>query len=173
MITLRPHALTADAFAPYGDVIDTAHAQRTYPINYGNTTRFHDMAAVDTAAKGGRTGISLFRSKPLALPIPIRIMECHPVGSQAFIPLSARPYLVVVAPPGEDGGNQPDWQKLVAFKAEAHQGVNYAPGTWHHYSLALEDESDFLVIDRIHDSEAPEINLIEVEAPFAISLDLT
>ncbi|TDA86513.1 ureidoglycolate lyase, partial [Halomonas marinisediminis] len=86
--------------------------------------------------------ISLFRSTPLAQPISLRIMERHPLGSQAFYPLSPRPYLVVVAPPGDF-----DADKVKAFLAQPGQGVNYHKGVWHHFCLALEDVSDFLVID--------------------------
>jgi len=174
--TLTPTVLTPEAFAPYGDVISSetaADAARSViGINYGQTTRFHDLAAVDTGQQGGRTGISLFRTTPLALPIRVQIMECHPVGSQAFIPLSGHPYLVVVAPSKISDPTQPDWDQLTAFMARPGQGVNYHPGTWHHYSLALDGESDFLVIDRIADGEDGSVNLIEVEAPFDIQLDL-
>ena len=77
-------------------------------------------------------------------------MERHPLGSQAFIPLSGRPYLVVV------GRDKPE--NLEVFLAGPTQGVNYRAGTWHHYSLALEAPSDFLVIDRVGPGE----NLEEV-----------
>jgi len=153
---LIPRALTGEAFAPYGEVIDVAAAREAIPINYGATTRFHDLATVDVAEGGGATCVSIFRSAPLPRPIEIKLMERHPLGSQAFVPLSGRPYLVVVAPPGE---LDPD--RIEAFLAQPHQGVNYAKGTWHHYSLALDGESDFVVIDR----QGPGNNLDEVELP--------
>jgi ureidoglycolate lyase len=110
----------------------------------------------------GRAGISLFRSTPLPSPI-LRVMERHPFGSQAFMPLSGRPYLVVVAPPGDfDPG------AVEAFLATPDQGVNYAPGVWHHFLLALEAESDFLVIDRL----APDENCDEVELAEPIGIEL-
>ncbi len=117
-------------------------------INYGNTTRFHDLAGIDVAANGGRPGVSVFRSTPLAQPITIKLMEYHPLSSQAFVPLSARPYLVVVAPPGDF-----DASAIRVFIASGEQGVNYRAGTWHHFSLALEAISDFLVIDRIAEED--------------------
>ncbi|MBS0297061.1 MAG: ureidoglycolate lyase [Proteobacteria bacterium] len=153
--TLIPRPLTAEAFAPYGEVIEAAAAARqAIPINYGATMRFHDLARIDVAEGGGEPCVSIFRSQPLPQPIEIKLMERHPLGSQAFIPFGGRPYLVVVAPPGE---LDPD--RIEAFLAQPHQGVNYAKGTWHHYSLALEGESDFLVIDR----QGPGDNLDEVE----------
>lgn len=144
MRKLNVEPLTADAFAPFGDVIEASADAQQLSINYGNTTRFHDLAALDVSSEGGRAGVSIFRSRPLDLPIVIRLMEYHPKSSQAFMPLSARPYLVVVAP---KGGFDPATMK--AFLASGHQGVNYHAGTWHHFSLALEADSDFLVIDRI------------------------
>ena len=118
---LRPKPLTAEDFAPFGDIIEVrGEPQR---INYGNTFRFNALSAIDVACEGGSGVISIFRSKPLVSPIEITVMERHPLGSQAFVPLSHRPYLVVVAPPGGlvVGAIQ-------AFLAEPHQGVNYARG---------------------------------------------
>ncbi|TNE64302.1 MAG: ureidoglycolate lyase [Alphaproteobacteria bacterium] len=141
---IKPEPLTAAAFRPFGDLIEASDAVRHFPINYGNTERYHDLAAIDTGAEGGRTGVSIFRSTPLEGPIVVRLMEYHPLSSQAFVPLSPNPYLVVVAPKGGfDAG------AVRVFRAEAGQGVNYHPGTWHHFSLALGAVSDFLVIDRI------------------------
>ena len=140
--------LTAAAFAPYGDVVEARESAQHFAINYGHTERYHNLAKVDTLAEGGTTGISLFQSKPLPLPITIEIMERHPLSSQLFMPLSANPYLVVVAPPGEF-----DETAIEIFLAGPKQGVNYHPGTWHHYSLALGGNSDFLVVDRISLSE--------------------
>jgi len=108
---------------------------------------------VDVSTDGGAPIISLFRSTPLPK-LVLRIMERHPVGSQAFMPLNGRPYLVAVAPAGEL-----DPAKIEVFLAAGDQGVNYAAGTWHHYSLALGEVSDFLVVDRA----GPGTNLDEVE----------
>jgi ureidoglycolate lyase len=150
---ITPLPLTAEAFAPYGDVIEASDRVRATPINYGQTTRFHDLARIDVADGGGRAIASIFRGEPLEPPV-LRIVERHPLGSQAFVPLSGRPYLVAVAPAGEF-----DAAKLVVFRAQAGQGVNYAKGTWHHFLLPLEARSDFLVIDR----EGPGENLDEIE----------
>lgn len=154
MRQITPKPLTAEAFAPFGDVIEASEAVKHFPINQGNTTRFHDLAAIDVLAEDGKVGVSIFRSTPLALPITVKVMENHPLSSQAFIPMSGRPYLVVVAPKGAF-----DAATIEVFKAEAGQGVNYHAGTWHHFSLALEAESDFLVVDRIGEGD----NCVEVE----------
>lgn len=136
--------LTAAAFAPFGNVIEAAPGAKCFAINQGYTQRFHDLAKVDVTQNQGRAGISIFRSTPLPTPIQIRQLERHPLSSQAFFPLSPRPYLVVVAPPGDLDENA-----IQIFFAQPGQGVNYHAGTWHHFCLALEAESDFLVVDRI------------------------
>lgn len=149
MRRLAPKPLTAAGFAPFGEVIE-ADPARARAINYGWTTRYDDLARLDV--EGGRAIVSLFRSKPLD-PAVLKVFERHPLGSQAFVPLSGRPFLVAVAPPGDF-----DPAQVRLFRAGAGQGVNYARGTWHHFLLALEAESDFLVIDR----EGPGENLDEV-----------
>ena len=151
MRILRPVPLARAAFAPFGEVIEASDRAEVMPINYGWTTRFNALA--DVAVGDGQAIISLFRSRPLE-PLVLKLFERHPLGSQAFMPLQGRPYLVAVAPRGDF-----DASKVRVFRAEAGQGVNYAKGTWHHYLLALEAESDFLVVDR----EGPGENLDEVE----------
>ncbi len=156
MRNLTPEPLTADAFAPFGEVIEASDRAEVMAINYGWTTRFNALA--DVAVGDGRAIISIFRSNPLE-PLVLKIFERHPDGSQAFMPLQGRPYLVAVAPAGNfDAG------KVRVFRAAASQGVNYAKGTWHHFLLALEAQSDFLVVDR---DGGPGENLDEVELPEA------
>ena len=138
---LRVEPLTPEAFAPFGQVIAPEAAQRVFPINAGNTLRFHDLAQVECVGDGGHVGISLFRGQPRALPFAVTMLERHPLGSQAFVPLSKTPYLIVVATSPEATPR--------AFLACDGQGVNYRRGTWHHPLLALDAVSDFLVVDRI------------------------
>ncbi len=135
--------LTRAAFAPFGDVIE-ADGARHFEINDGSTTRFHDLARVDVEAEGGHALVNIFRARPLPMPLTIAMVEKHPLGSQAFVPLEAAPFLTVVAPPG-DAVAPAD---LRAFLARGGQGVNYARGVWHHPVIALGRETDFLVIDR-------------------------
>jgi len=140
---LTAKRLTQEAFALFGDVIAVDEHNQHFPINQGYTTRHNNLAQVDVLGDGAQGIISIFRSTPLSLPVKISMMERHPLGSQAFIPLSKLPYLVVVAPKGEL-----DLSKVELFFAQSHQGVNYHTGTWHHFCLALDDVSDFLVVDR-------------------------
>ena len=116
---------------------------KNFSINEGFTQRYHDLADVDVTQENGRTLINIFRSTPLEQPVSIKMMERHPLSSQAFIPMGPQPFLVVVAPKGEM-----DITKIEVFLASSHQGVNYHKGTWHHYCLALHQVSVFIVVDR-------------------------
>lgn len=138
-----PKALTQVNFANFGDVIEVNDKGENFSINEGYTRRFHDLAQIDVNESNGRTLLNIFRSTPLEQPVSIKMMERHPLSSQAFIPMGQQPYLVVVAPRGEL-----DVSKIEVFIATANQGVNYHKGTWHHYCLALHEISDFLVVDR-------------------------
>jgi ureidoglycolate lyase len=154
--------LTLLGFEPFGQVIEPDNADEIRLINGGTTTRFHDLAAVDVASEGGRPLISIFRGKPFALPVTIAMMERHPLGSQAFVPLHDWPFLVVVAP---DTDGRPGLPR--AFVARAGQGVNYGRNVWHHPLIALGDMSDFLVVDRggeganLEEADYPENFVIE------------
>jgi ureidoglycolate lyase len=142
MTELHAVPLTREAFAPFGDVIQLEGA-RQFAINEGTTQRFHDLARVDVGSDGGRPLISLFRAQARQEPVALTVMERHPLGSQAFIPLTERAYLVVVA---LDDGGCPG--RPVAFVTQGWQGVNYARNVWHHPLLALGESSDFVVVDR-------------------------
>lgn len=149
--------LTAAAFAPFGDVLHPSTCRETRSINAGRTQRFHDLAVLDLAARGGRACLSIFRTDPLPVPLRLTHLERHPLSSQAFYPLSGRDWLVVVAPAG---ALRPD--AIRAFRAGPDQGVNFHPGTWHHFSLALGGTSDFLVVDRTDgDADCDELELDE------------
>jgi len=160
---MKPEILTLKNFSPFGDVIEPNEQGSHYRINEGYTERYHDLAQLDLNQNQGRPLVNIFRSTPKALPITIETMESHPLSSQAFIPLSHQPYLVVVAPKG-------DFQesKIKVFLASPTQGVNYHRGVWHHYSLALNEVSDFVVIDR--GGEGENCNEVALQKPLEISL---
>ncbi len=138
-IGLQP--LTADAFAPYGDVIDVA-GEPDKIINQGQCGRYHDRAALDFA--DGRAGISLFNANPRALPYTLDMVERHPEGSQAFIPMTHQPFLVIVAPDADGKPGRP-----LAFVTRPGQAVNYLRGTWHGVLTPLHAPGLFAVVDRI------------------------
>ncbi len=161
---LKLESLTAEAFAPYGMVVDIGKSgAEAEKINEGHTLKFADLLALDCDRQGGRVSVHLYRSKARRLPLEIRGLERHPLGSQAFWPLSGRPYVVVVAPPGPE----PEGARVRAFLAQGQQAIQYHRGTWHHYQISLEADSDYLVIDRT--GPGKNCDEMELEAPIIIT----
>ncbi|WP_075292578.1 ureidoglycolate lyase [Pararhizobium arenae] len=142
MKTIDIQPLTREAFAPFGDVIETDGAP-SFPINAGKCTRYHDLAKVETTGEKARAMISLLRGEPYPLPLKLKMVERHPLGSQAFIPLSEHPFLVVVASETENGPGEP-----IAFRTAPGQGVNIGRNVWHGILTPLDGISDFAVVDR-------------------------
>ncbi|TRD22863.1 ureidoglycolate lyase [Palleronia caenipelagi] len=139
--TIRIRPLTAEAFAPFGDVLDTSGVPDKM-INAGLCGRYHDRAKLDFA--DGRAGISLFHAELRSLPLILDLVERHPDGSQAFLPMSLDPFLVIVAPDQNGQPGQP-----MAFETAPGQGVNYHRGTWHGVLTPLTAPGLFAVVDRI------------------------
>ena len=144
MVTSIPiEPLTAQAFKDFGDVIE-ANEGEGFGINQGYTWRHHKLATVEMDNPEDDAIISIFSSKRRPLPMAINMMERHPLGSQAFMPLTDTPFLVVVA----EAGPEPKLAGLRAFVSNGKQGVNYSSGVWHHPLLILALEQNFLVVDR-------------------------
>ncbi|MDS9466305.1 ureidoglycolate lyase [Paracoccus sp. MBLB3053] len=150
MSTIKIRPLTAEEFAPFGELL-APRAQATRMINAGRCERHHALAEVERS--GGEAIISIFRSEPVSLPYDCTLLERHPLGSQAFMPLDARPWLSIVAP---DDAGRPG--APIAFLVPAGVGVNLRAGVWHGVLTPLDHAADFLVVDR----EGEGINLEEV-----------
>lgn len=140
--TVMIEPLQSDIFAPFGDVIAREGAQSHF-INDGNCIRYHDLATVEFTGQNARTLINIFAPKSYALPYILKLVERHPLGSQAFVPLSRDPFLVVVC---SDADGVPVSPR--AFISNGYQGVNYHANVWHAPLIALADDTDFAVIDR-------------------------
>ena len=140
--TIIIEPLTREAYAPFGQVIEIDGAHH-YPINGGMTERYHDLARIELGGVHPRPLVSIARGKPYALPLTLKMVERHPLGSQAFYPLAQRPFLSIVAP---DEGGTPGRPR--AFLAAPGQGVNMAMNTWHGVLTPLGDVTDFLIVDR-------------------------
>ena len=143
MLSLNIKPLIRDEFVRFGEVIEMDSA-KTHSINEGTTERYHDLANVDVGDQEGKALINIFRGQPRPQPIEIRMMERHPIGSQAFYPLQPHDYLIVVA----DKESSPNPSDLHAFRATGIQGVSYRKNIWHHPLLVIVPNHDFLVIDR-------------------------
>ena len=135
---ITPRPLTAEAFKPFGQVIET-NGHKPVMINEGTTERYHALAGVDVGEGGGI--ISIFRGS--RRPLEIKMLERHPLGSQAFYPLEKAAWILVVSQAERPGSGD-----LEAFVATGDQGVQYAKNTWHHPLLVLQETQDYLVVDR-------------------------
>ncbi|UWR15077.1 ureidoglycolate lyase [Sulfitobacter sp. M368] len=156
-ITAEP--LTAEAFAPFGDVLELRETPDKM-INAGLCGRHHDLAALDFGPDG-RAGISLFDAQPRSFPYELTLLERHPEGSQAFMPLTEHPFLVIVAPDLEGNPCRPR-----AFLTAPHQGVNFHRGTWHGVLTPLHAPGLFAVVDRI--GATPNLEEIFLDPPYIV-----
>ncbi|WP_306115964.1 MULTISPECIES: ureidoglycolate lyase [unclassified Roseovarius] len=141
--SLTAAPLAAEAFAPYGDVIE-ARGTPTKMINQGMCGRYHDLAQLDFT--DGRAGISLFDAKARHLPHVVDMVERHPAGSQAFMPISQVRFLVIVA---DDEGGMP--VNPQAFVTAPGQSINLHRGVWHGVLAPIGSPGQFVVVDRIGD----------------------
>ncbi|RKF05510.1 ureidoglycolate lyase [Oceaniradius stylonematis] len=155
---IRVEPLSRAAFAPFGDVLDTEGAPDRM-INQGLCGRFHDRARLDFA--DGRAGVSLFQAEPRSLPLMLDMVERHPLGSQAFVPMSLDPFLVIVAP---DEAGKPGRPR--AFLTAPGQGINFHRGTWHGVLTPLAEPGLFAVIDRI--GEGSNLEEHRFETPYRV-----
>lgn len=157
-ITLKPEPLTRERFAPYGDVIE-ASMNRTEAMNAERFQRFDDLCKVDMQ-DDGRVAVSIARCRvATSLPLRIDMVERHPLGSQAFMPLTPCRMIVVVAPPEESV----DASDLRAFVTNGRQGINYRRGTWHMPLIAFDAGREFLIIDR--EADTPNCDTHDLDEP--------
>ncbi len=140
-LTIQP--LTRAGFAPYGDVVEF-EGHDSFPINKGMADRYHALAEVELGGDQARAIISLVDSRKFDMPRQVDHLEYHPLGSQAFLPLDASPFIVVVCA----AGTEPDLGNLQAFVTNGQQGINYHLATWHHVLLTPHAAMRFICVDR-------------------------
>ena len=139
---IKPIKINRKNFSMYGDLISSTDI-KPMDINAGYAKRFDDLANINTLKDEGKTIVSIFSALKRTFPMRIDMMEKHPLGSQAFIPMKETTFIVFVAPQGE----KPDISKIESFIIPTGIGINYKPGIWHFPLISTED-TNFLVIDR-------------------------
>ena len=140
--TIIPNKITKDNFSSFGDIISTKDV-KPIDINAGYAKRFDDLAEIDISNERGKAIVSIFSALKRVFPMKIDMMEKHPLGSQAFIPMKDTTFLCFVAPPGD----LPEVNKIQSFIVPPQTGINYKPGIWH-FPLISTENTNFLVIDR-------------------------
>lgn len=156
--------LTVEAFAPFGDVLE-AEGSPDKLINADLCGRWHDRARLDFGP-AGRAGISIFKAEARSLPYRLDLLERHPEGSQAFLPMTAEPFLVIVA---EDQDGRPG--EIKAFLTAPGQGVNFLRNTWHGVLTPLSEPGLFAVIDRIGETPNLEEHALDHEVTIRVAAD--
>ena len=149
-IIIEPKLINKENFSKFGDMITTENI-KPVDINNGYAKRFDEIAKVDTSNNNGETTISIFSALKRSFPMKIDMMEKHPLGTQAFIPMKETTFLTLVAPEGK----KLEMDKIESFVVPKGKGVNYKTGIWHFPLISTED-MDFLVVDR----KGPGENLI-------------
>ena len=144
---IKPIKITRSNFAIFGDLISSDNID-PMDINAGYAKRFDNLATINTSKEGGKTIVSIFSAIKRTFPMEIDMMEKHPLGSQAFIPMKETTFLSFVAPQG----NIPEINKIQSFIIPPKTGINYKPGIWHFPLISTED-TNFLVIDRKSNGE--------------------
>ena len=139
---IKPVKISRSNFSSYGDLISTDDIN-PMNINEGYAKRFDNLANLDTSKDSGKTIVSIFSALKRTFPMIIHMMEKHPLGTQAFIPMKETTFLAFVAPSGES----PEIDKIQSFIIPPKMGINYKPGIWH-FPLISTENINFLVIDR-------------------------
>ncbi|SEA18932.1 ureidoglycolate lyase [Rubrimonas cliftonensis] len=137
--SIRTRPLAEFAFSAFGEIIVTPGAVRL-PINDGRCVRHHALAEVDV---DDSPVISVFESEAVAFPYALTLLERHPLGSQAFVPLGPDRWMIVVAPDEKGVPGMP-----MAFIVPPGVGVNLRRGVWHAPLTPLDQPARFLVVDR-------------------------
>ena len=145
-----PNKITKDNFSSFGDIISTKDV-KPIDINEGYAKRFDDLADIDISNDEGKAIVSIFSAIKRTFPMKIDMMEKHPLGSQAFIPMKETTFIIFVAPPGK----KPEISKIESFIVPPGIGVNYKARVWHFPLISTED-MNFFVVDR----KGPGNNLI-------------
>jgi ureidoglycolate lyase len=148
--TLTALPLTTERFAAFGDVLETSKSTKQ-AMNSARFERYNDLAKLDFGPEAsGHPSISIARGRtPTSMPYRLDMLERHPDGSQAFMPLSNFSFVVVVAP-AEEAVNA---EEIAAFITNGRQGINYHKGVWHMPMIATQEGQEFLIVDRAASAE--------------------
>ena len=147
-IKLTPEKLTTENFSQFGEVISIENKE-FITINDGFANKYADLAQIDTQEENGQTSVHIFVAKKRQFPLQITMLEKHPFFSQTFIPRGNTPFIIVVSPPAEE----PLIENIRVFISNGDQGISYSRDVWHFPLISIDDNSQFIVIDRKHNTD--------------------
>lgn len=160
MTDIIPQKISVEEFLPFGDIIH-CDPDKKIMINHNRTERYNDLASIQVLPPNPKILVNIFKGQPISSKkYKLQELERHPLGSQAFIPINDKPYLIVVAP-SDNNKDKPDISKIKAFVVDSNTGINYHANTWHHPLLPLYENSLFTVIDRGGDGNNLEVFPLE------------
>ena len=142
-VEARP--LTAQAFEPFGQVIDASGLVGS-SVNEGRGLRFDTGAMLSHTTAAREPTLALYHLDASHWPISVGLLERHRRSAQLFLPLSVEAFLVVVAQGKGLPNGDPDPAALDAFVGRAGQGILYARGIWHLPMLALGQPAQFAMM---------------------------
>lgn len=158
MRTILAEPITAEAFAPFGDLLVPPHG----------LGRDYFDAALSNARPAARPSLSVSVVAPVAsLPLDAVLMERHAFSSQSFVPMDAARYLAIVAPHAAGGG--PDTERARAFLVEGGRGITLRADVWHHPMAALDRASTFAIVMWLDGSEGDQ-ELMTLAARFRVEI---
>lgn len=140
VIRLQVEPASADALAPFGAIIGREAPVTPVAVDFykgavkmSYPARFvcEHPVEITLAQMDRRAG-------------EVRYMERHFQHTQAFLPLAGKPFVAVMAPPGD--GDLPDLSQVRAFRFDGSAGFAMHLGTWHEFPFAVEDGTDLVVI---------------------------
>ena len=160
MRKISPISLEDEEFSKYGKIISVDNSD-SIVINNGFASKHYNLCNIDANDNGGVATLHLYEGKKREFPLKMNMMEKHPFFSQTFIPRSKTPFIIVVAL----GAEEPDLNTLTVFKSNGNQGVHYNKNVWHFPLISLEDNEQFIVVDRndLGKEENKIIDCIELE----------
>jgi ureidoglycolate lyase len=166
-LKLTPEVLTKDNFQLFGEVLSTENKE-SITINDGFASKFPDIVKLDTKEESGETSVHIFVAKKRQFPLQITMLENHPFFSQTFIPKNNTPFIVVVAPPSQE----PVIENIKAFITDGDQGISYSRGVWHFPLISMNDNSEFIVLDRKNNIDVDTIEQCIVKSIDNIDISL-
>jgi ureidoglycolate lyase len=124
-LTVMP--MTADSFAPYGEIIG-------------------ERGNVDIDLDGGN--VNLVTQTVESRPLYFDFLGRHQRSEQVFVPIGGTQSIIAVAPPSPQNSALPDVKKMAAFLVDGTRAFKLHRGTWHASAFPLDEYATFLVLDR-------------------------
>jgi ureidoglycolate lyase len=140
IIDLAVEPATPANIAPFGELVGGAAFPVIPPSAFYSEVQTHRPTFISDE----QTEIAVCNLK--RRPLRVRWMERHFKHTQVFLPLGAKPFIAVLAPPTET--DLPNIADARAFLFDGQAGLSMHIGTWHEFPFALVDDTQLIVVLR-------------------------